>query len=44
VLLLADGVEIEEKYGERIAFFISNKPMLKRVIKSWMDTKIEAVA
>jgi hypothetical protein len=32
------------KYGERIAAFISDKPFLKRVIKSWMDTKIEAPA
>ena len=32
------------KYGERIAAFISDKPSLKRIIKSWMDTKIEVPA
>jgi hypothetical protein len=28
------------KFGERIAEFISNKPMLKNVIRKWMDSKI----
>jgi hypothetical protein len=28
------------KFGERIAEFISNKPMLKNVIRRWMDSKI----
>ena len=28
------------KYGERFAEFISNKPMLKSIIRKWMDSKI----
>ena len=28
-------------YGERFAKFISNKPLLKRIIRKWMDTKIK---
>ena len=28
------------KYGERFAKFISNKPMLKSIIKRWMNTRI----
>lgn len=28
------------KYGERFARFISNKPLLKNIIRRWMDTKI----
>ena len=28
------------KFGERIAEFISNKPMLKNIIRKWMDSKI----
>jgi hypothetical protein len=28
------------KYGERFAKFISNKPILKSIIRKWMDTKI----
>jgi len=29
------------RFGERIAEFISNKPMLKNVIRKWMDSKIK---
>lgn len=29
------------KYGERFAKFISNKPLLKNIIRSWMNTKIK---
>jgi hypothetical protein len=29
------------RYGERFAKFISNKPLLKRIIRKWMDTKIK---
>jgi hypothetical protein len=28
-------------YGERFAKFISNKPLLKSIIRKWMDTKIK---
>ena len=28
------------KYGERFAKFISNKPLIKSIIRKWMDTKI----
>ena len=28
-------------YGERFAKLISNKPLLKRIIRKWMDTKIK---
>jgi len=28
------------RFGERIAKFISNKPMLKNIIRKWMDSKI----
>ena len=28
------------KYGERFAEFISNKPLIKKFIRKWMDTKI----
>ena len=28
------------KFGERFAEFISNKPMLKNIIRKWMDSKI----
>ena len=30
-----------DKYGERFAQFISNKPRTKELIRRWMDTKIE---
>jgi hypothetical protein len=30
------------KFGERFAAFISNKPMLKNIIRNWMDSKISA--
>ena len=29
------------KYGERFAKFISNKPVLKNIIRKWMNTKIK---
>jgi hypothetical protein len=29
------------KYGERIAKFISNKPLVKSIIRKWMNTKIK---
>ena len=29
------------KYGERFAEFISNKPRIKSIIRSWMNTKIK---
>jgi len=29
------------KYGERIAKFISNKPLVKSIIRNWMNTKIK---
>ena len=29
------------KYGERFAKFISNKPILKNIIRMWMNTKIK---
>ena len=32
------------KYGERFAKFISDKPMLKTIIRKWMDTKIRRSA
>jgi hypothetical protein len=28
------------KYGERFAKFISNKPKLKQLVRTWMDSKI----
>lgn len=31
------------KFGERFAKFISNKPALKSFIRSWMDSRIEAL-
>jgi hypothetical protein len=31
------------KHGERFAAFISNKPLLKKIIRKWMDSKIEVV-
>lgn len=29
------------KFGERFAKFISNKPVLKSIIRKWMDTKVK---
>ena len=29
------------KYGERFAKFISNKPLLKTIIRKWMDNRIK---
>ena len=29
-----------DKYGERVAKFISNKPRLKRLVKTWMEDRI----
>jgi hypothetical protein len=29
------------KYGERFAKFISNKPLLKTIIRKWMNTRIK---
>jgi hypothetical protein len=29
------------RFGERIAEFISNKPILKNIIRKWMDSKIK---
>ncbi len=29
-----------DKYGERVAKFISNKPRLKRLVKKWMEDRI----
>lgn len=34
-------LQIYIKYGEKIAKFIRNKPVLKRLIKLWMDSKIK---
>jgi hypothetical protein len=31
------------KHGERFAVFISNKPLLKKIIRKWMDSKVEEV-
>ncbi len=31
------------KYGERFAAFISNKPVLKYVIRKWMDSRIKTL-
>jgi hypothetical protein len=34
-------VNLYVKYGERFAEFISNKPILKSIIRKWMNTKIK---
>ncbi len=34
-------VNLYVKYGERFAAFISNKPILKSIIRKWMNTKIK---
>jgi hypothetical protein len=31
------------KHGEQFAAFISNKPLLKNIIRKWMDSRIETV-
>ena len=33
--------KLYNKYGERFAKFISNKPRIKAIIRKWMDTKIK---
>tara|TARA_R110000751_G_scaffold161234_1_gene266912 strand:- start:601 stop:1020 length:420 start_codon:yes stop_codon:yes gene_type:complete len=34
-------VRLYMKHGERFALFISDKPRVKRLIRSWMDSKID---
>jgi hypothetical protein len=34
-------INLYVKYGERFAEFISNKPILKSIIRKWMNTKIK---
>jgi len=36
--------ELYIRHGARIAAWISNKPLLKRAIRSWMDARIQAAA
>jgi hypothetical protein len=36
-------VKLYEKYGERFADWISDKPRIKNLIRKWMDSRIKSL-